>query len=410
MPQNEGAISLESYPALRFQPDTLDRLTRMEAPSEGVLSVYLDVDPSQMQREGFEASLLDLWKPLRAEMKGTDREERLEQEIDRVNTYVRSWDEAPGRSVAIFSCAPGDLFVPVALDVPVLAGARFWPRPYLLPLIAALDEHERYCVALVDKERARILTVWMERIQQRIEFEAPLPGRIAGGGWATGGAPRGRGKIAEMGPGRVHSSQAGYVRHVEYHVHLHMQRVVDELWRLSQQQTFDRLIIGGTKEAIAALRPMLPRSLATRVVGEFAGEMYASDADVLGRVRGIEEKAERAYEAALVTDILERAPKAQLAATGWDDTLTALSEGRVHRLVLIEGVTTAGFACPEGHFVAKGSIEQCPLCDEPLWPVGDLAARAARLAMVTDADVEFVRGEAADLLRPYGAGAILRYQ
>ena len=122
MPHNDGAISLESYPALRFQPDTLDRVTRIEAPSEGVLSVYLDVDPSEMQREGFEASLLDLWKPLRAEMKGTDLEERLEQEIDRVNAYVRSWDEPPGRSVAIFSSAPGDLLRACG---PRRAGARW---------------------------------------------------------------------------------------------------------------------------------------------------------------------------------------------------------------------------------------------------------------------------------------------
>jgi peptide subunit release factor 1 (eRF1) len=262
----------------------------------------------------------------------------------------------------------------------------------------------------VDKERARILTVWMGRIEHRIEFEAPLPGRIAGGGWATGAAPRGRGKVAEMGPGRVHSSQAGYVRHIEYHVHLHMQRVVDELWRLSRQRTFDRLIIGGTQEALAALRPMLPRSLANRVVGEFAGEMYASDADILGRVRGIEENAERAYEAALVTDILERAPKGERAVTGWDGTLAALSEGRVHLLVLIEGQTAAGYACPEGHFVVKGRVELCPLCDEPLWPVDDLAARAARLAMTTDAAVEFVRGEAAGMLAPHGVAAVLRYQ
>ena len=273
MPHNDGAISLETHPALRFQSDTLDRVMRLEAPADGVLSVYLDVDPSEMQREGFEAALLDLWKPLRAQLRDTDLTVRLEQEIDRVNAYVRSWDEAPGRSVAIFSSLALDAFLPVALDVPVLAGARFWPRAYLLPLIAALDEHERYCVALVDKERARILTVWMGRIEQRIEFEAPLPGRIAGGGWATGVAPRGRGKIAEMGPGRVHSSQAGYVRHIEYHVHLHMQRVVDELWRASRQRTFERLIIGGPQEALAALRPMLPRSLATRVAGEFAGEM-----------------------------------------------------------------------------------------------------------------------------------------
>lgn len=410
MPHNDGALSLETYPALKFQADTLDRIVRLEAPSDGVLSVYLDIDPAKTQREGFEAALLDLWKPLRPQVRDTDMGDRLEEEIDRVNAYVRSWDEPPGRSAAIFSSAPGDVFVPVALEVPVLAGARFGPRPYLLPLIAALDEHERYCVALVDRERARFLTVWMGRIEQRSEFEDPLPGRVTGGRWLTGGGQRTRRDVAPQGPGRVHSDQGGWARHVEWHIHLHMQRIVDELWRLSRRQAFDRLIIGGPPEALAALRPALPRSLAAKVAGQFAGELFASDAEVLDRVRGIEERTERAHETALVREILERAPKGELAVTGWDETLTALCDGRVHQLVLIEGETAAGYVCADGHFAVTERVERCPFCTEATWPVSDLAVWATRTAMATGAGVELVRGEAAAMLRPYGAAAILRYQ
>lgn len=386
----------------------MDRIVPIEEPQDGVLSVYLDVEPAETQREGFEAALLDLWKPLRTELRDTDLVERLEEEIDRVNTYVRSWDEPPGRSVAIFSSAPRDVFVPVALDVPVLAGARFGPRPYLLPFIASLDEHERYCVALVDRERARILTVLMGRVEERIEFNDPLPGRVTrGGGWATSGGQRAR---PETGPGRIHSSQGGYARHLDYHAHLHMQRVVDELWRLSRRQAFDRLIIGGPPEAMAMLRQTLPRSISERVAGEFAGELFASDAEVLDRVRDIEEKAERAHETALVQEILQRALKRELAVTGWDETLTALSEGRVHQLVLIEGVAAVGYGCPEGHFAVTERLERCPFCEEPMWQISDLAVWATRRALATDARVEFVRGEAAELLHPHGAAAILRYQ
>jgi len=410
MPHNEPALSLETYPAQTFGAATLDRVVQLEAASDGVLSAYLDIEPSETQREGFEAALLDLWKPLRAALKDTDPAGRLEEEIDRVNTYVRSWDEPPGRSVAIFSSAPRDVFVPVALDVPVLAGARFGPRPYVLPLIAALDEHERYCVALVDRERARLLTVWMGHVEQRIEFEDPLPGRVTrGGGWSAG-AERGTGRdTSRMGPGRVHSSQGGYARHIDYHVHLHLQRVIAELWRLSRLEAVGRIVVGGPPEAVSAMRHMLPRSLAERVVGEFAGELFASDAEILDRVRGIEEQAERAHETALVKEILERVPKAELAVAGWDDTLTALCDGRAHRLVLIEGETIAGYACPEGHFAVIERIDRCPYCDEPVWQIDDLAAWALRCAFATDAAVEFVRGEAAAALRPHGAGAILRY-
>jgi hypothetical protein len=383
--------SPETHPALRFDADTLDRIMRVHEPEAGVLSVYLDVEPSQMQREGFEAALLDLWKPLRSQVQGTDAEARVEEEIAGVNGYVRSWKEPPGRAVAMFASAPSDTFMPVALDVPVLAGARFGPRPFLMPLIAALDEHERYCVALVDKKKARILTVWMGQIERQSQFEDDVPGRTAVGGW--GGW-----------------SQAGYAQHREYHVHAHMRRVVDELWRLSRRGAFDRLIIGGPDEALAALKATLTRPLASKLAGEFAGEMFGTDAAIVERVHTIEQGIERGEEKALVEEIIVRAAKGQLAVTGWDDALTALGEGRVHRLALIEGETAEGYGCPDAHVVVRERIERCPMCGKAIEPVRDVAAAAVRLAMITDAHVEFVRGEAAKMLRPYGAGAVLRYQ
>ena len=408
MPHNAPALTLETRPAQPFGAATLDDIMRLEATADGVLSVYLDVDPDTTQREGFEAALLDLWKAPRAELRDSDASKRIEEEIERVNVYVRSWDEPPGRAVAIFSCAPRDIFLPVALAVPVLAGARFATQPYILPLLAALDEHERYAVALLDRERARILTVWMGRIQERIEFEDPLPGRVTGGGWAAS-ARGGQREGSRMGPGRVHSSQGGYARYVEEQVDRHVERVIAELWRLTRRHGPVRIVIGGPAEAASALRRTLPRSLAARVAGAVPAELFASDADVLARVRGIEEQAERAHETRLVAEILERAPKGQLAVFGWDDTLTALSEGRAHEVVLVEGQRASGHVCPDGHFAVIEQVERCPFCGEPDWPVDDLAAWSLRRAFATGAAVEFVRGEAAEALRPHGAGAVLRY-
>jgi peptide subunit release factor 1 (eRF1) len=386
MQETNQTRSIAEHPVLPFGSAALDRVMSLKASEHGVLSVYLCIEPSEMQREGYEATLLDLWKPLRSRVRGTASESRVEDEIAGVNAYVRSWKEAPGRSVAIFTSAPQDAFLAVALDVPVLAGARFGPRPFLMPLMAALDEYERYCVALVDAETAHILSVWMGRVYERIEFTDQVPGRNATGGW----------------------SQAGRARHREYHVDEHMRHVVDQLWRLHRRTPFDRLIIGGPQEALAAFKMALTRPLAAKVAGEFAGEMFASDAAVVERVRDIAEGAERAHEKALVEDVLVRAPKQQLAATGWDETLAALVDGRVHQLLLVEGVTVAGFACPDGHTIARHG-DRCPACNKPTEPEHDLAAAALQLAMHTDARIEFVRGEAADLLRPHGAGAILRY-
>jgi peptide subunit release factor 1 (eRF1) len=273
--------------------------------------------------------------------------------------------------------------------------------------MAALDEHERYCVVLVDRERARIMTVFMGRIEDRVELADELPGRVTrGGGWSTAGHESSRPGMAR---GIIHSSQGGYARHIDYHVHLHMQRVVAEVWQLRRARGFDRLIIGGPPEAMNTLRQVLPRSIGSLVVGEFSGELFATDDHVVARVRGIEEEAERAKEKALVEEILERALNRQLAVTGWDDTLMTLCEGRVHELALIERESVVGYVCPEGHFAVTESIERCPYCDEPVWQVNDMGAWAMQRGLATDAHIDFVRGEAADLLRPHGTGAKLRY-
>lgn len=410
MGKRDTTTTLDRRTAQPFGPGTLDEILKLSTFTDGVLSVYLDIDPAEAQREGFEAALLDLWKPLRSEWRDSDLAPRLEQEIDQVNEYVRSWAEPPGRAVAIFSSGPHHLFMPVALSVTVLAGAQFGTSAHVLPLIAALDEHGPYRVALVDRERARLLSVWMERIQQRIEFKDSLPGRVTGGGGWAAGAPSGGGTPgSRIGQGIAHSSQGGYARHIDALVHRHIERVIAELWRLARTEGAGRIVIGGLPEAVAMMREMLPRSLAQYVVGIFPGEFYASDSDVLDRVRRIEEQAERLHEDQLVESVIERALKGELAAIGWDDTLTALSEGRAHTVILIEGERRGGSVCPSGHLAVVERIERCPYCGEAMSEVSDLAVWALRRAFATDAGVEFVRGDAAGKLRVHGAAATLRY-
>jgi peptide subunit release factor 1 (eRF1) len=385
MPPKSSSITQGRYPAADYAPEILDRLVAGQFGADGVLSVFLDIDPSQAQREGYEAALLDLWKPLREAMKGTDLEDRVEEEIERVTGYVRDWKQPPGRSVAIFSCAPRNLFIPVAFEIPLDAGARFAERPYVLPILMAADEHERYTVLLLDKERALIMQVRMGRIEDRIEIVDTVPGRTAAGGW----------------------SQAGFARHREYHVDRHLHRVIDELWRLHRQHLLGRLLLGGPPEVLAALRAILPRLLSRAIEAEFSGESFAGDADVLHRVAGIAEQTEREHETELVDRFLDASPN--LRVLGWDDTLSALVEGRVHVLFIARGQTASGYACPEGHITVVDQLETCPFCREPVWPVSDLCSWAVGRALATGASVEFLGVPAAERLRPAVVAGSLRY-
>ena len=355
---------------------------------EGVLSVYLDLDPALALREGYEAILMDLWKPLHSRDCDDWTRSRLEYEIAGVTEEVRSWKEAPGRAVVVFFSGPGGLRTILPLQFAIRSMARFEPRPVLGPLIAGLEEHERYCVVIFAKDQARIITVFLGEVEEEQTVHSDVIGRSAVGGWA----------------------QARYARHREHQLHEHARRTVEHLWAIDRSRPIHALVLAGPDEALAELHRMLPKALARIVVATMPAEMFALTADVLKRVASIEKAARDKHNFEIVQDLTTAAAKGQAATTGWPETLDALCAGRVHMLVLpAEGKAKPGVQCPDGHYIGVHAVANCPVCQEPTWHTDDVVEAAVRMAMSTDAVVLFVGPDAAEALGSAGIGALLRY-
>jgi len=355
---------------------------------EGVLSLYLDFDPAGGDRRDPAAAAGDALAPLQATPLDERLRKRLDEEVERAISYVREERQVRGRGLIVFSCLPRGLWEVLWLQVPVRPLARFGERAHIAQLAGILDEHERYGVVLLDKERARVLVVYLNRVEHDTSVFDAFPGRTKMGGWA----------------------QARYARHREAHLHRHVLHVVEAVQREARRRPFDRLIAGGPDEALAAFLAVLPRSLAGRLAGTFAGELFLSNAQVLEHVRALDERSEREGELRTVTQVIDVASAGGAAAVGWDDTLAALVEGRAHKLVLAEGVSQPGHACPAGHLAVVEPVRACPVCGAAMQAVADLAERAIELAFDEDGRVEMVRGEAAQALGPHGgAGALLRF-
>ncbi len=354
---------------------------------EGVLTVYLDIDPATAGREGYEAQLLDLWKPLYAQPYDQWTRGRLEYEIAGVTDEVRGWQQAPGRAAAMFFSGPGGLRTVLPLQFPMRSVARFGPRPVLSPLIAALDEHGRYCVVMFDKDHARIITIVLGTVEEEVTLHGDVIGRTAAGGWG----------------------QANYARHREYHLHEHARRTVEHLWAIDRSRPIHSVILAGPDEALAVLRRMLPTALARSVIGTMPMEMFAVTADIVKRVESLEAETRETKDREVIAELVTDAEKGGHAALGWDDTLQAVGEGRVHMLVLPDHLTRHGVQCPEGHYLATADAESCPLCGESLWQTEDIAESAVRTAMATDAQVHFLAPGASRMLADKGIAAFLRY-
>jgi peptide chain release factor subunit 1 len=373
-------------PALPNEAE-LRRLARFRS-KEGVLSLYIDFGPTAGERRDPGAAFMDAVKALDTSALSARQRERLEVEQRFVREYARGTFMLEGRSAIVFSCQPRKLWRLFQLQVPVRALTRFAERPALAQLAAILDEHERYLVALVNKDEARLISVYLERPQARARITDEYPGRTRRGGWA----------------------EARYSHHRDAHLHEHALHVTEALLEEQRREPFDRLLLGGPDEALAALLPVLPRSLRSRVAGSFRAELFLSDDDVVERVREQEATIQRETEAALVNQLLDASAKG-LVALGWDDTLSSLQEGRVHKLVLSTERTRAGRACPAGHTATIEPLAACPFCGGPLDPVADLAEWAVEKALDSDARIETMHAYAAEALgeRADGIGAVLRW-
>jgi peptide chain release factor subunit 1 len=320
---------------------------------------------------------------------GKDSRTALDEEISRVRDWLDT-ERPGGRGVAIFSCVSPELWETYRLPEVERDELTFGPVPHLAPLIDIVDDYERYAVALVDKERARLFTVFMAQIEETKSFEDEVPGKHDQGG----------------------PSQMKYQRDHEKHVRWHLKRVVDELSGLLERRSFDRLVVAGPEEATSELTALLPSVLASRLVAVTLMESHAGAARILDATLEIERRVEREEEDSLVTELFEAVGARGHGSCGLADTLQALVSGAVHTLVVTDGLRIGGSECPNCGWMQEGTIEACPVCGSTMRTDVDIVDIAARRTLETAGEVEVVHEDAAQRLtdRCGGIGAALRFR
>jgi len=369
-------------------PQLIEALGRTPAPEGGVLSVYLDTSPARVDGLAYLLSFQDGCRAIRAQLDAS-QSEAFDAAARRAEHFLRDGFMPGAPAVAIFAGADPDYFFAGRVRMTTPDQAAWDTRAHVGPLLAVLDELERVAVVLFDKERTRLLSIFLGEIEEVRSFEDEVPGKQATGDWFA-------------------LAQTRYARHHEEHVLSHAKRTVLAIADLLRTHPFDRLLIGGPDEAVSILRGQLPRVLRRRVAGTISVEMFAPNADILKLALEAGENAERLQEANTVRDLIEGVGTGRVAL-GISPTLSALNNGRVHLLVLPTPSSGSVAECPEcRHLGTVG--ESCPLCLGLLSRTGDLAELTMEIATLQGARVEQVRGEAAaTLMRHGGIGALVRY-
>jgi peptide subunit release factor 1 (eRF1) len=359
-----------------------------------VLSIYLNTDQSKATNlnRGFERSLGNLLRSLEQELTDPQARQALALNREKVLKFVQNYTPRK-KALLIFSDATRDFWWEQELTIDLPDLARFSPILFLRPLIAALDEHERYGVVLIDKGRARLCTVYLGEIEEHegVFEEVPPVTQTAG-----------RDRII---------AQKRMQRHHDEHVLWHAKQVAERLRDLTDRYRFDRLVIGGSLEAVSELQHVLPKPLHRLVIGTFSLPIQASHQDVLSETKQIEATVEREEEVKLVEALITAGHKGDKATLGLADTVQATNEGRVWQLIYEKNFFSQGFRCSQCDMLyAENRPEKCVYCGGALSHTPNLISQVIERVINAGGQVEEVHNQAAVKLATRGhIGAFLRY-
>ena len=368
--------------------DELRRLAEIRLDRPVVLSLYLDLDPTEFATPPARAtavrSLLDEADRQVRDRRDLPHEERMDlrASLERARSVLEGDLPAEGaQGLAIFVAESAELFEVLKLPRPVPSRVFIGYSPLVGPL-ARLERRERWCVALVNRRDARILRGSPESLREVEQIHDEVFGQHDQGGW----------------------SQARYQRGIEKEKDDHLKHTVEALMKHFKRRPFERLIVGGPREVVADFESKLHQYLQERLAGRIEVDVEHSNPDeVLEAARPLLEELERTRE----LEALERLGERGVA--GVEDVLPPLQERRVEILLLDEqfgGVP--GVQCLVCGWLGLDG-DRCPADGSELIRLDDLTEAMIELSVQQAAELLPVRHERGALEAHGGAAALLRF-
>jgi len=366
----------------------IEKLRRVCAPGPVVLSLYLAVPLDPVRIGGLAAEATELMANAAGLAGGSQGEERgaarvghadREAVLDALAAHGRDW---LGHTVAFFACRELGLFEALPLPCLLPDRAAVMSRPYIRPLLAAVQRCPDYRVAIADREHARVLSVRCGQVETMATQVDRGPRSSGFGGWYGLQAHRIQRRIIELGRHHYRDTaailaQAAAGGHVP-------------------------LVIGGHRDSIAGLLRALPPAAREAFAGSFHADPHtlteAGVRELADPVIG-DWVARRERELA---DEVVAGPPGRLAAVGLPACLAAVDRGAVDRLLVPDDGMIPGFACDRcGALSAvRGG---CPGCGTAARPVPDLLEEMVQRTLDDGGQVTVVRDA------PFSVAAKLRF-
>jgi peptide chain release factor subunit 1 len=316
-----------------------------------------------------------------------DEKAGLMSDLERIRSYfTNDFDRAGALGLAIFAAGLDAFWSVNALSEPVPDRVCVAPDFFLRPLVPLLGRGEGAIVAVIDRERGLLFELTNGRLEPLADLSEEQPARHDQGG----------------------RSQARFQRHIDELARDHLRAVATDLDGHVRRGVGKHVVVVGPEEARAAFLDMLSLETQHAVAGSTAGEGYATRTELLELAEPFLEQARRAEETSALERWQEEAGRSGRAASGWDETLEAASDGRVELLLFQESVHRLAYECPScGR--AQTQNGACPFDATRMEPRPDGVDLAVHRTLAHGGSVRALARGRPELGPVEGIAALLRY-
>lgn len=375
----------------------------------GVLSIYVDADPSGQARRPtvWEVQIKNELAELRSAVKENETRKRakaIQAALDVLKPEIeRTADPSThGRGRALFAALGASTKISLAFQLPIETRVVLSTNAFIRPLIAAFEQGRP--AGFVTLSRSGVVVYGWDfgavEVVERWSID------VQTSEWRRLKGPAGSNPALSQQTAPQHDR---FERRLEEHQASLIADVGGELASLRDARGWRRLVLAGDARLRAALKGALAPSPGGELV-ETDRKLEGLGPTELGAalLPDLEQaRAQERAETALRVDGLARA--GGKATTGVRATVAALAEGRVSELLIERGRDYMGVRAPDGALFAERSsavgVDPSELIDEPR-----LGERMIERALATGADVITLEpSEAAPLVDAHGIGALLRW-
>src|SRR6059058_1980334 len=368
----------------------LRELASFRAENGCATTLYLNLDPSEVPTAGDAHTRMNalLNAAEKVARKDLTHEQRggLKADFERIARWFdNDFDRDGAQATAIFAASLDNFWTTIALPEPVPDRFKVGRDFFLAPLVPVVARADGTIVAVVGREQGHLYRLQAGRLWEIGDHFEEQHGRHDQGGW----------------------SQARYQRHIEKLVQEHLKDVAEVLDRSRRRLQVPKIVLVGSEEMRSEFMDELSADVREAVVGWAHAEAHAGPAQLLEAVMPVLVRAEAKDEAEVLARWREEAGRNARAASGWEETLEAASDGRVELLLFQEGVDHPAFRCPAcGRAAVSGG--SCPLDGTRLEETDAGLDLAVHQTLAHGGAVWAIRHQQ-DLAPLEGVGALLRF-